>query len=258
MLAVFAEVLQFWSNSSRFTVSLTLFNRLPLHPQINAIVGDFTSLTLCEIDNREEKAFAAKVRELQARLFSDIDHRLFSGIEVLREMGRQNQSTWDTPLIPIVFTSLLTEESHEHHSDFLSNQVYSITQTPQVWLDYKAYTDCEELVLEWDYVEGLFPEKLIEHMHEAYYGLLETLAKSPEAWEQTFFDLLPSTQSGCRHRVNETKWNVTYKLLHELFNDKAREIPNQPAVIYGDNFLTYQELQKTSNQLVLCHSLILG
>ena len=52
LLAAFAEVLSLWSNSARFTLNLTLFNRLPLHPQVNDLVGDFTSLTLLEIDNR--------------------------------------------------------------------------------------------------------------------------------------------------------------------------------------------------------------
>ena len=32
--------------SPRFTLNLTLFNRLPLHPQVNELVGDFTSLEL--------------------------------------------------------------------------------------------------------------------------------------------------------------------------------------------------------------------
>ncbi len=32
-----------WSKMPRFTLNLTLFNRLPLHPQVNALVGDFTS-----------------------------------------------------------------------------------------------------------------------------------------------------------------------------------------------------------------------
>ncbi len=50
LVAAFSEVLGAWSKSPRFTINLTLFNRLPLHPQVNDIIGDFTSLTLLTVD----------------------------------------------------------------------------------------------------------------------------------------------------------------------------------------------------------------
>lgn len=249
LLALFGEIIQFWSNSSRFTVTLTLFNRLPLHPQINDIMGDFTSLTLCEIDNREKTSFLEKIQRVQTRLFLDLDHRLFSGIEVLRELSRQNQSSWDAPLMPVVFTSLLAEESQEGKTGFTANQVYSITQTPQVWLDYKAHNQSGDLVIEWDYVEGLFPENLIEDMHQAYFSLLESLAQSKTAWDQPCFELFPMAQKVCRDHVNATTWETPLSLLQDLFHCKANELPNQSAVIHEESSLSYKGLQIASNQL---------
>ena len=40
LAAAFAEVLAQWSKQAQFTLNLTLFNRLPLHPAVNTIVGD--------------------------------------------------------------------------------------------------------------------------------------------------------------------------------------------------------------------------
>lgn len=51
LLAAFAEILTLWSKEARFTINLALFNRLPLHPQVNDILGDFTSVTLLTVDN---------------------------------------------------------------------------------------------------------------------------------------------------------------------------------------------------------------
>jgi acyl transferase domain-containing protein len=39
LVAAYAEVLSRWSRRQHFTINLTLFNRLPLHPQINAVGG---------------------------------------------------------------------------------------------------------------------------------------------------------------------------------------------------------------------------
>ncbi|WP_211178792.1 hypothetical protein, partial [Brasilonema octagenarum] len=41
LLAAFTEVLTVWSKNPRFTINLTVFERLPLHPQVNQIIGDF-------------------------------------------------------------------------------------------------------------------------------------------------------------------------------------------------------------------------
>ena len=43
LLSAFAEILTRWSKQPHFTLNLTLFNRLPLHPEVNRIVGDFTA-----------------------------------------------------------------------------------------------------------------------------------------------------------------------------------------------------------------------
>jgi pyochelin synthetase len=42
LLAAFAEILALWSQNPQFTLNLALFNRLPLHPHVDRLLGDFT------------------------------------------------------------------------------------------------------------------------------------------------------------------------------------------------------------------------
>lgn len=63
-LAAFADVLATWSRRPRFLLNLTLFNRLPLHPQVNDLVGDFTSITLLEVELLPDESFAEMARKL--------------------------------------------------------------------------------------------------------------------------------------------------------------------------------------------------
>jgi yersiniabactin nonribosomal peptide synthetase len=42
LLTAFAEVIARWSKTARFSLNLSTFNRLPLHKEVNEIVGDFT------------------------------------------------------------------------------------------------------------------------------------------------------------------------------------------------------------------------
>ena len=40
LLTLFAATLERWSRTTAFTLNLTFFNRQPIHPQINQLIGD--------------------------------------------------------------------------------------------------------------------------------------------------------------------------------------------------------------------------
>ena len=82
LLTCFGEILGKWSKKSHFTLNLTLFNPISFHEQVSEIVGDFTSLTLLEIDFRESKPFLEKIKQVQQQLWKDLEHRYFTGVEL--------------------------------------------------------------------------------------------------------------------------------------------------------------------------------
>ncbi|MEM7592628.1 MAG: hypothetical protein AAF383_14085 [Cyanobacteria bacterium P01_A01_bin.83] len=46
-----------WRKNTQFTISIALFNPLPLHPQVNNLLGDFISATLLAVDNSDAESF---------------------------------------------------------------------------------------------------------------------------------------------------------------------------------------------------------
>ena len=108
LLAAYAEVLAIWSKNPHFTINLTLFNRLPLHPQANDIVGDFTSVNLLEVDNSKPASFeSARMQQQQEKACGRIWIIVISAeFRVMRELSRF-QRVGPTAIMPVVFTSLL-------------------------------------------------------------------------------------------------------------------------------------------------------
>ncbi|BAZ50359.1 beta-ketoacyl synthase [Nostoc sp. NIES-4103] len=244
LLAAFAEVLSLWSKNPQFTLNLTLFNRLPLHPQVNEIVGDFTSLTLLAVDYSTPEAFLSKARRLQKQLWQDLEHRYISGVEVLRELARSQGGTTKAA-IPIVFTSTLTQGTPEPDTlglEKIGKVIYSISQTPQVWLDHQVSERDGALVWSWDAVEEIFPVGLLDDMFAAYCRLLDSLATEAEIW-QTVTQQKPLTTS------NDTASPISEALLHTLFAAQVPQHQHQPAVITPNRTFTYQQLDCLSNQL---------
>jgi amino acid adenylation domain-containing protein len=256
LLAAFAEVLTVWSKSPRFTLTLTLFNRLPLHSQVNELVGDFTSLSLLAVDNSTEDSFGDRARRLQAQLWEDLDHRDVSGVQVLRELAR-TQGRLSSALMPVVFTSTLTQEGlgeQKFPLDWLGEMTYGITQTPQVFLDHQVAEEAGALVFNWDAVEAIFPAGMLDDMFAAYCNFLESLAEKEENWQEIHPQLIPHKQLQQLAAINATDaslWADTGvpPLLHTLFTAQVDLQAEKAAVVTTQRSLTYAELYRLANQL---------
>ncbi len=248
LLSAFAQVLSQWSKSPHFTINLTLFNRLPLHPQVNHLVGDFTSLTLLEIDNSVPNKFIHRAQQLQQQLWQDLNHSYISGVQIQRELSRQRANY---QLMLVVFTSTLGLESlgNTLGLNHFGEIVYGISQTPQVLLDHQVTEQNGALVFNWDAVEELFPDGLLDDMFAAYHYLLQQLATTDSVWVEDYLELLPQTQLRERLVVNNTTTTVSPQTLHSLFIHQVKLRSPSKAIISPHLTLTYQELSQKAHQL---------
>ena len=159
----------------------------------------------------------------------------------------------DNLYIPtIVFSSVLGLNSFtkgDLEFNFLGELIYGISQTPQVLLDHQLTEQNGVLIFNWDVVEELFPEGLLDDMFGAYCNLLERLATSDSAWMEVQQQLLPPAQLSQRHQINNTQAAICPKTLHGLFIDQVKVQPQQVAVITNECQLTYSELYHRASAL---------
>ncbi|MFW2272044.1 condensation domain-containing protein, partial [Burkholderia orbicola] len=191
-LAAFAEVVGRWSQTPAFCLNLTVLNRPPVHPRIDAVLGDFTALSLLAVDATHGRDFVERARTIGARMFDDLDHRAFTGVDVMRELARRRGK--DAALMPVVFTSgigsvgrLLGEQATRAEPPRTM-----ISQTPQVWLDCQVTDQFGGLEIGWDVRDDLFPDGMPAAMFDAYVALLGRLADDAEWWSRDGDIVLPS------------------------------------------------------------------
>ncbi|MEM7384039.1 MAG: amino acid adenylation domain-containing protein, partial [Verrucomicrobiota bacterium] len=248
VLAAFTEVLGTWSRRRQFTINLTLFDRPQVHPDIENIVGDFTSSTLVSCDPGIGTSFSQQAADLQANLWEALDHRAVSGVRIIRELARRQQSG-NTAVMPVVFTSTLgkmtgSTRSHGWNADV----VYGLSQTSQVYLDHQVSEIDGELVLNWDCVEELWPPGVLDTMFAAYLQFLETLADEPAAWKQS--PVLGGGQSyQQKFNVQSEGQEVRPALLHQLFFERTASHPDAPAILSDGISLSYIELARRANSV---------
>ncbi|MGW7482854.1 amino acid adenylation domain-containing protein [Nonomuraea muscovyensis] len=240
VLTAFAEVIGRWSRQPAFTLNLTLLNRRPLHPQAADLVGDFTTVSLLAVDTTATATFAGRAAAVQSRLWEDLDHRLYTGVELMREIARRRGR--GAALMPVVFTSTVGVGDDPAGADGPAEVVYGRSQTPQVWIDCQALVEGGTLHVRWDVRDGVLPDGVAEDAFGALRGLLLDLARSDAAWAAPDPVRLPAAQTARRERANATAAPLPTGLLHDPVVAQARRTPDRPAVVTGDRTLTYGDL----------------
>ncbi|NFA58889.1 amino acid adenylation domain-containing protein [Clostridium sporogenes] len=251
LITAYTEVLRRWSNNVDFTLNLTQFDRKPLHPQVNDLVGDFTTLTLLEVKNSKEDNFIKRAEIVQTQLMEDLEHTFYSAVEVQRELKRKDGNTKGS-IMPIVFTSGLGIDQW-NEGKWIGKLVYNISQTPQVWLDHQVVERDGGLGLFWDSVDELFYPGMLDEMFKAYTGLLKDLAAHKERFTQESTSLVNVPISEARKNANETERSFPDKSLDELFLEMEKKLPEKIAVVNKEYRLTYREVKEKS--LYLCRQL---
>ena len=195
LLSIFAEVLRSWSDNETFPLILTYFNRLPLHPQLDQILGPFISTQIFTVEEEMGRSFKELMNHNQQRLWSDLDHTSVSGIRALRELKERHKISRFLYL-PVVFTSLLnnfeTKES-ANGTSFFNHISFMVTQTPQVYLDHQVFEQDGILKFSWDVAEDYFPPYVIREMFSDYCRTLDILSLEDSRWE---FETLASGIKG--------------------------------------------------------------
>ncbi len=242
LLAAHAEMLCRWSGSRHFLLNNMITHRLPLHPQIGAVLGNFASLYPLEVDWRPDEPFAARGRRLQAQVLSDVEHSYWSGVQVLQTLN-QVRRTPGRAVCPFAVGSALFVGKADR-------PVHSILETPQVMFDCEFWELTDgRLWLVWDIIEEMFPPGLIDAMAQGYRSLLDRLVSDDAAWLTTAFDLLPAAQRAQRDELNRSPAPPPDGLLHDLLRRLAPPLVDRPAVLAADGTVTYGELRRRADRL---------
>lgn len=238
MMAAFAEVLAVWSGERSFALNIPSMNRIPLHEQVESVVGEFASISALAVEHDSAATFAARAKRIQATLWDDLEHSHYSGLRFMRELTRHDGIA-DRAQMPIVLTSTLGwSDGARTPFDGQVREVYALSQTPQVSLDVQIHEADGELYYNWDTVDSAFAPGVIEAMFTAFRELLERLAESTDLWQQTDLSLVPLAAAELTGRPVDT----AAALVPELFIARARRQAEHPALIDGSVTITYGAL----------------
>ncbi len=188
ILAAYCQVLARWSKSPHFTVTVLVSHRSGIVDQdMSGVVGNFSSTSLLEAYIKETAPFREVAADLQRQLMHDLEHVAHTGIDVLRDLSRLDREAGRARM-PVVFNSTLGGVPVAGTASAgpvgalcrlgeSGTPVWSGVRTPQVILDHQVFEEEGDLILNWDVVEEVFHDGVVDAMLAAYEGLIDELCR---------------------------------------------------------------------------------
>nr|CUI25727.1 Polyketide synthase/Nonribosomal peptide synthase [Streptomyces sp. MG11] len=187
VLAAYCHVLAAWSKTPDFTVNCLVSHRGSV-PGLDTtgVVGNFSATSLLEVHVDQASPFRDSARRIQRQLLLDMEHTAYTGLDVLRDLGRRDAGAGRARM-PVVFNSAIGVGAADGTTTGPVGSlcrmgetgvpVWSGVRTPQVILDHTAFEENGGLILNWDVLEDVFPEGVVDSMFSAYERLIRELAR---------------------------------------------------------------------------------
>lgn len=241
LCTTFAELLSFWSDQPQHTLNVTIFNRYPFHKDVQSLIGDFTSVLLLDTDSSGDKDFWKRAEETQGRMLEYIENSVYEGISVIRDLSRERSMNMSA-VMPIVFTSMIFNDERFDHIEDFGEAVYSVSQTPQVYLDCQVMETKDSLSVTWDYVEEMFDADMIGEMFSQFGSMIRDIDKKLELKAS-------DRDTEAVERYNDTAEEFPEMILSDMLRKSFDTVPDRPAVRYEGTTMTYAELDSASEEV---------
>ena len=251
---VFSLLLSRYANNEDSVVGTPVANRR--HQQLEPLIGFFANTLVLRVNCGQDLSFEqylqhVKTVNLDAQSHQDIP------FETLVEQLKPTRSTAYSPLFQIMF-SMGVNQGKAQAQDQKSNDsvsfkaLQSTVNSAKFDLHLSAAQTPNGLSFNIEYNTDLFCENTIDHLGQHFLTLLQSAIAEPSANIHQLPLLSKTEHHDMVHKLNRgPDVAIDEQCIHQLFEWRVAQSPNDIAVEFGDEQMTYSELNRRANQLAV-------
>ncbi|MBA2681037.1 MAG: amino acid adenylation domain-containing protein [Ktedonobacteraceae bacterium] len=247
LLAAFQTLLWRYTGQEDVVVGTPVAGRT--HAEVTGLIGFFVNTLVMRTDVSGDPAFRDLLRRVQAVALGAYAHQDLPFERVVEEL-RPQRSLSHHPLVQVIF-ALENVLLDDKELSALGLELLDLdTGMTKFDLALLVWENEGALVGACEYNTDLFEHTTIERMVENWHTLLTAIVAHPERR----LSQLPWFGDAQRSQVL-IEWNATSatyprgKCVHQLFEERATQMPSAIALAFDDMHLTYCELNQRANQL---------
>ncbi len=247
LLAAFKALLWRYTGQSDIVVGTPVANRN--REELESLIGFFVNTLALRTDFSGDPAFRellGRVREVSLGAYAHQDlpfELLVEELQPVRDLSRN-------PLFQIVF-DLQSSPATELELTGLTLHPYEFTsESTRFDLELHLTSTAEGIMAALVYSTNLFAESTIRQLAERYRMFLEKVVTNPEQRVSRVKLLTAAERKKLLFEWNDTaRSSSNENCIPDLFEAWARRTPEKIALAFGDERVTYEELNRRANQL---------
>ncbi len=245
--AVFASLLHRYSGESDIVIGTPVANRELV--ELEPLVGLFVNTLVLRSDFADAPDFLTLLRQGMATLADAYEHQDLP-FEMLVDELHAERSPSMNPLFQVM---LVFQSSGEHHLQLPGLQSSGIRETVGLTkfdLTLNMVESAQGLKLAWEYATDLFEAATIRRLADSFAVMLAAAASEPQQAVMRL-PLVPEEEAGrlLEHANALADDAFPPACGHELFEAQAARTPDAVALRFGDDSLSYAELDRRANRV---------
>lgn len=208
------------------------------------LVGHCVNLLPLKSHIETDLPFSDYLKIRKSQIYDAYDHQRLTFGELLKTLNIKRDKS-SIPLVPVVFNVDMGMDEKVKF-DGLKHTLFSnprVCQTFEISLNVNGSK--ESMILEWAYNTQLFSSETIDRMMAEFESLLENITRNPDI---SIYKALAHPDPFPDFSVHHTSLPENENLV-SLFQKHAKNVPDQVALVCNGRSISYQELDKLSNQL---------
>jgi len=217
--------------------------------QTHDIIGMFVnSLPLRKKLNSNETflEFVSNVKEL---CLSSFEHQTYPFDELVNKLNIKRDSSRN-PLFDTMFIYQNEGNKKVNLGNIKSKYYIPDSNTSKFDLSLEVVPENNKLNLRFEYASKLFNKDFIEYLSTHYINILKTVLENQDIKIEDIEMLTEKEKEKILYKFNNTKTHYSKnKTIVNLFEEQAKKAPNNIAVVFEEQKLTYKELNEKSNNI---------
>ena len=240
-VSAFFILLYKYTGQNDITVGTPTANRDKL--EIKEMIGMFVNNLVLRGKINSEDTVYSFFKDMKEQILDDLSNQTYPFDMLVKKLGIKGDNSRN-PLFDVMFIYQNQEENEIKDGEIIeiNNQISKFNLSLEI--KPKSHT------INIEYCTNLFKKQTIEKLFEHYMNVIDSIMADSNVKIKDIEIISEKEKNKILYEFNDTKMDYPKeKTVAQLFEEQVEKTPDNIAIVFEDEKLTYRELNEKSNQL---------
>ncbi|MBO5413147.1 MAG: amino acid adenylation domain-containing protein [Clostridia bacterium] len=246
-MGIYSIYLSRVSNLDEFVIGTPILNRSNVKEKHT--VGMFISVVPFKVTLDHEKSFAEFSSKISADFFNIFRHQKYPYQTLLEDLRKTNNNIPNLYNIMISYQNMRTNKQSAK-TGYESSWVFNGNISDDMEIHFFDINDTGTISIAYDYKTSKFTSEDIYALHSRILHMINQVIENNNILLKEMEIVTPDEKNKILNEFNNTKMDYPKdKTIVQLFEEQVEKTPDNIAVVFEDQKLTYRELNEKANSL---------